>query len=525
MPIKEIRLKINVEGIVQACQHFSSKDSKVHTINHTYIDYSVVLEDILCRNLEIESGLLTGEEKKAVLDIIKNDMHQHFIYNECMVHIIRNLYFSLVNKESRYIRNSSVHLINEVIKPNTLIYKPEHGIHRKHDKNKEPEKIDPYDASADLSPRVYTLEVGDTQNPLGLESMLQSASESLYRDIFCYVPSLVYLLGMHALENYTHTRERYTLDELYTLTHKETGASLVDYGLRLIHDKYYEISDLIWLTTAVKSISNDPQVVAEQINEVLGPEDLKIVFSIGAYLKEIAYEKRVLNCMVRAVEYMARNTSLLKGRDGSNTLIVTTDLEDFVKDYITSSGGIKKLVAKKKAALEEEIKRKYRSRFTESRKCEELEASLQEPTDENSPDVQTYSRIREEKSREIESLQCSINGITNDIYLLECDAQKEDLESESILEFLYRLEFYPGILSLAQREYILRKIEEHGEGHGIKVVKARKLFSVKLTHSNIIKMLIAGAVLVVVSGLLAGFAKNRMKVADGGYWLVQSIMV
>ncbi|KAI5192618.1 hypothetical protein NEMIN01_2117 [Nematocida minor] len=505
MVAKKVKLNIDVGGVVQTCLSISSVDDMCAPIYlSNRMSYMTILKHILNRSLKIESDQYNAREKESVLNIIKNGICQYFIYNRIVAQIINRMHSALQNRDDATIRHNAICLVNELIKPNRFVYNTEHGMAREIDMNSLLENIDPDDSNADLSPRAYTLEVNDES----LERMLQSTAKSLDRHILSYISNSVHLKCIEKLKKYSSVEEFYTLDDLYTLT--KDGAPLVDYGLRLIQEKYYKIVDLVDLIRGIEVISNKPQnLIKKEVSELFTAEDLRIAISISDHLEKISYEKKIHKCVIKSLEYLANSTDLLDEKDGSKVLKIKPDLSDFYGNYVFNKG-LNEIVYEKEVELSDEIIKARASLSTEKINCAEKEADLQEwenTADHSSPD---YSQIRREKAEAVEVARRRANCLENKIYLLSCDNKKEELQNDSNFELLISLNNLSDI-SPAQKQYILERIEEFSEAHSVKVEVAKEIkpFSIKITREKLIKMLILGVICTAALVLFTAQSKDR----------------
>ncbi|KAI5193284.1 hypothetical protein NEMIN01_2446, partial [Nematocida minor] len=332
MSRREAKIKVNVEGIVEKCKSINSRYSEDFlNANCRKPSYLVILKDIFGGDsLKIESDH-SKEEKERILDIIINDMSQFLIDNEYQDLSMYVIGQALKSKNDKSIESKSIELINKFMKPNPFIYRPEHGIHRKVAINESFEPLYPDEDSPYLSTGTsYTLEIDDTK----LQNALQLSEENLRKKYFVYANSLLYLLKpTNNLKKYSSIKKIYTLDGLYDL--KEKNVTFLDYGLRLICDKYYTFKRLIERIRKMEADSCKPENIEKEIKKAFIQEDLDIIISIIDNLEEIKYEKNIYDRMVRALDYMANNTTLLKETEGGpNILRIKADLSNFDEDYI-----------------------------------------------------------------------------------------------------------------------------------------------------------------------------------------------
>ncbi|KAI5192375.1 hypothetical protein NEMIN01_1989 [Nematocida minor] len=514
MAAKEVQFKIDVNGMVQACMTVNSVDALSEAVqSYNRISFMLILKYILDGNLKIESTH-SPEEKKVILDMVKSSMYLYFVYNSSMLRLICRIHDSLRSGARQMLKKRCILLINELIKPNPLIYDIDHGITRKVDMHEPLDDITE-DDNPDLSPRTCTLEINDT-NALGLKGMLQLVTESLDRQTLSYISSSVQLEDMDIYKKYLSIREFYTLDQLYTLT--KDDVLLVDYGLKMICGKYLKIEKLIKLIREIRVVSTKYQdVIGKEISNLFSPEDLKIAISICNHLEKIAAEKSAQKRIIKAIGYMAHHTKLLDQMDGPKVVKVKADLSDFYKKYAGDTCLAELIYRERNKAFEEVPKNKdlldmEKANYSEKRESfQEWENSA----DRSSPD---YSRIEKEKKEELERIRHRINSLENTIYLLTYEDKKGYPEFHNIKELSTALDELPG-LSLLQKQYLLRKIKEFGKAVDIRVVtdeaeekkvpEERKSFTITTSRVNIVKILMLSAIFIAASVLLIRFSKNR----------------
>ncbi|KAI5192611.1 hypothetical protein NEMIN01_2110 [Nematocida minor] len=486
MTIREVKLKINVDEILRACRFDNSTDSiNPFIANSDRLGFLITLKNVFSKNIEIEDVQPDGKEddqysraeKKHILDAVKNNIYRYFIYENYKAEIMNNLYIAIKARNNESIRNKCIRMLNELIKPNPSIYNPKHGICRKIDANEPLETIPLDNETSSVGSRTCALEIDDTKFS-SLESLLQSTSESLDREFFFYIYNSNESANMIALKSYSTIKEYYTLDELYTKTCKGSDVLLIDYGLNLVRERYLEIDGLIKTIKEIEGISKDSQKISEKINEVFSSEELKVVISINDNLTRIAREKDLENCILKAIEYMANGTSLLKGIIGKKTLAIDADLRNFSGDYITGRSGLKRILSEKKRA---ELNRKI--------------------------------VVKEEEKEEIEKSGQSGSAIANEIHSLKYRLQNSNMQLDNIYVLLDSLNYFSGT-SLAQKNYLFKKIEVLCKEHGVEIVEPWRLFSIRFTQKNVVKMLVLAVIFVAASGLFAIFAKERMRLSN-----------
>ncbi|KAI5193045.1 hypothetical protein NEMIN01_2380, partial [Nematocida minor] len=207
---KEVLLSIDVDGIVQACLSINSRYAvDGDTTRSNKVNDFMILNDILRDNLKIENGL-SDEEKQDAVDIVMNRICEYFLYNNYGMSAILGLYFALVSGKNELIRSRAIALVNNITKPNTFIYSPIYGIHRK---GGAVEDINP---NGDLKPIVCTLEIGGTHFS-NLKETLHATSESLARQNASYLSEERQILNIFNV--FSSQKEYYTLYELYNCIH------------------------------------------------------------------------------------------------------------------------------------------------------------------------------------------------------------------------------------------------------------------------------------------------------------------
>ncbi|KAI5192614.1 hypothetical protein NEMIN01_2113 [Nematocida minor] len=497
MAVREVKFKIDVKGIVEACLSFGDK----YEIDEYIEDYDKVrhldfLKEIFNENLEIESAHYSNEESGDILNIIKNNMYLYFIYTNIPIEeSLRNLYSALKSRDKDLITRKAVNVIKKIIGLNLYIYNPDHGINKKIDMYREQETIGLVNKNYDLSPREYTLEIDDTNLP-SLKSISQSTSEGLDREKFIYISDKIKdIIDMEILKKYSPIETYHSLDDLYTL--KKDGVLLVDYGLELIHEKYHEIKDLFQTIKQIKLISKSQKDIIEHISDVFTPENLKIVISICDNAEEIMREKKIHGYVINALEYMMSKTDFLKETDSSeNTLKIKPDLSNFREDYLSNKNNLKKLVNERINRLPEE----YREI------CD-------------SPTIKTEENAS--------------NYMQNSKELLQWKLDKEDRQHGNCVLLLISL---GGLSSISpiQKQYLLRKLKEFGEIWNIKVIidreeaieevieEEKKAVEVPTEkqprQANRIKILMVSAiVLAAVTFLFLAHSRGAVKLVSANY--------
>ncbi|KAI5191707.1 hypothetical protein NEMIN01_1640 [Nematocida minor] len=457
MSRREVKLKINMEGVLNACKSIDKKCVEdVYTMYsyNTPLSFVKKLKVILSDNIKIESEY-SEEENKAVFDIIINDICQYLINAACgLGEITYKLCGALKYNNDKISKNMIAIIANKLIKPNPLIYRPEHGINIQFDKNKPLENIDSDDENADLSTRTCTIEV-DSTGFSSMESFLQASTERLDAYNLYYFSALDDLKSIEDFEDLL-IEKHYTVNDLYDKTYKNTDVLLIDYGMRLICEKQKEIEELNKLIEEIECASDDKKKdsLVLQIYKLFSREDLEIIYSIINNLLDIQYEKLVQINAVEMVEYMINNNILLEEKDGEKILNIGTNLYDFYKNYTNSHIYFRKLSEKKG-----------------NKAREEKELCLQELEDEKA----LYSQLKEEETEEMERVKCAINNIENEIYLLECDGSKEYIGKNIFAGMLQNSEYFSSNLYTEQIKYIFKKIKAFANAQKIKIGEAVKL--------------------------------------------------
>ncbi|KAI5193378.1 hypothetical protein NEMIN01_2512, partial [Nematocida minor] len=192
--VKEAKLKIDVREMLQACIFINAPGSKVVLEHSTPKEHLAILESMLNENIEIESEQYSKIEKEKILKILKTNIRKYFAYDENGLYFMRALHTALRDRNEGEIIDCFIHLVNEIIKPNTLIYSPEHGINRKNEKVEKIIKL--ADDSDNIDTKTYTLKIDDTKFE-SLDSLLESATESLDREAFASTVDMINQVGMN----------------------------------------------------------------------------------------------------------------------------------------------------------------------------------------------------------------------------------------------------------------------------------------------------------------------------------------
>ncbi|KAI5191929.1 hypothetical protein NEMIN01_1747 [Nematocida minor] len=500
--MKEAKLKIDIDGIIKACKSINSADAmKEYVAGENKISHLFILKYILKDNLKIESDEHSEEEREDILDIVKNNIYRYFIDATYEVEDMDKLHEALKTGKSAPIESEAISLIDKFVKPNPFIYSAKHGIRRKNNTDE--------DESTDPSTRTYTLEIDDANTPPNLKSLARFTSAGIDGLFLNYIFNLL-LQSARVLKNYSDDSTYYTLDKLYSTTYEDTGVPLVDYGLSLFCEKYYKIAELVEKIREMETNKASREDIVGKIRKVLSPEELSLLFSIKNDIPKIVLGKKLQNSMIKAVEYAKSDIPLLTRTDGLDILDINTNLSKFYERYITANTAsnadiniskLEKKVEKKTQALEEK-RRKY------------------------------DQAVKKKDRKETEKTTRSINVLKNDIYLLECDIKRVKLQSNNIYRLLYNIKYTLPILNPVQKKCIIEKVEEFRTIRRIKAVEDEINNTVyeevieddevndsgadnerKPTSAEIVKILVLGAILIVVTVLLLNsFSKNRIKV-------------
>ncbi|KAI5192621.1 hypothetical protein NEMIN01_2120, partial [Nematocida minor] len=413
--MKEVKLRIHVKEIWQACYALDIRDPDLFIGVNKSIDYLAILKEIFKNGLEIE-GECSDEEKKDILDIVKNNLYYYFIHNPYGVEAMWFLYGAL-KKNDESVRSKAFDLIDQLLKSNPYIYKREHGIHIQEGINDS--------ANKSLRTRTYTLKVDDT-DPSYLKSLVQLTSEHLDRELAFYLAFAARSDNISMYENYTFLKEPcYTFEDLYNLT--KDDVPLVDYGLKFIYTNYPEIAKL-----SHRIMKNEFETKEDTANEIyklfVSEENLRIAMSVTNNIEKIRKEKKVSYHLFKALEYMANNTELLKARDGSKALEINTDLSSFNKNYIVEDDRLRNICKEKEAELKKEIKKKEEA-------------------------------LEEEERKKVKD-RATINSLKHEIYLLDCAHLVAGLQDFNAFHLRDSMEILLNKKYSVQQKYLVKKIEE-----------------------------------------------------------------
>ncbi|KAI5193006.1 hypothetical protein NEMIN01_2350 [Nematocida minor] len=285
---KEVRLVINIEGMVQTCLDENGMDAiKMIIKSNDKISNFTILKRILEKNIKIEEA--DDDQNQDIRSIVENDICQYFLYGKNVAsETISQLNGAINNKDKESIRSHAIALANEIIM-NPFIHNPEHGIKRKSEAVKQISS----DASDDaLGTRTCTLEIDNAKLP-SLKSIVSSTTERLERDNFFAISKLVESTSMKPLRNFSPIKEiesSYTLDELYTKTYENTDELLINHGIKLINEKIHAIRNTMFYSK-LGLITIGQQVCKMFDSE----EDLRIVLSISEHIAQILSKEQPLH--------------------------------------------------------------------------------------------------------------------------------------------------------------------------------------------------------------------------------------
>ncbi|KAI5190944.1 hypothetical protein NEMIN01_1277 [Nematocida minor] len=461
MARREVKLKINVEGLIQAAQSIASKyDEDFYDAKCKSVRDLAILKDIFeGNNLEIESEH-SDEEKKDILGIIKNDMYQFSLENGYHQRIMSSLCDALRDKKHKEIESHAFCLINQFTRPRPYIYRTEHGIYRKKSIEEPLELTFPNEENPDKSARICSILVNDAN----LKNTLHLTEENLNKNNFSNVGFLLYKVKIDDLKEFAFLRKVYTLDDLYSLN--ENNMPLVDYGLKLISDKRYDIEVLTKKIRGMKASYKHPIEIKREINKVFPQKDLEIVISIFNNMEEIGYEKNLYDYITNALEYIATKTLLLRESDtGLNILRLKTDLSNFYEDYTNNNSiCLYKILLGMLDKYFKEKKEGRRSRDIAIEECSKKTKNLQSWMEENKSklDSETYDEIVKEKNEEIEELNSFINNLKKKLWVLDREYDKANEQKEKIRHFKDKITLLSKT-SPDQKKHLLKKIKEVGE--------------------------------------------------------------
>ncbi|KAI5189609.1 hypothetical protein NEMIN01_0562 [Nematocida minor] len=464
MTRREVKLEINVKGILKECQSVIKNDTSIKAGDR--VSHMNMLKRIIKDNLRIESKELSEEKKETILKIIENDACQYFTYSSnegISMPIVSSTLWCRIQEIVKYAFMSSV---IELVNPNKFIYNPEHGINREFDIHEKLDSIALSHGELNLSTRTYILMVDDTN----LENILQLTSEGLDRENAFFVLSSMDSLNIDLFKKYTSVKGCYSLDDLYT--QEEDKVPLIDYGLKLIYEKYNEINDLIENINEVESPSNNKiQDIPAKLSNLFENEELEVVFSILNNKQKIWSEKMIHSPIVKALECMATRTDLLGGKGEPKVLKIKADLSNFSKDYITSRNGLLEIMPEKGEKLRGEYKSMTKSVDNEKEKWDKKEKSLTEwkNTTDLDPNSQEYQEVVRKEEEEMRSILREINFLNNKIYLSNFDTEKVKLICSGI-NILRAISNVLPSLSPVQKQHILKKIKESANLLNIQVV-------------------------------------------------------
>ncbi|KAI5189824.1 hypothetical protein NEMIN01_0687 [Nematocida minor] len=368
--MKEVKLVINIKGIVEVCQAMKSMNDIKAAIKHKdNISQLTILKRLLKDNLRIENSPYTNDDdNQYIIETAENEICQYFVYRyPVFPRAISELNDAIKNEEDESIRSHAIELANKIMEMNPLIYRIEHGISRKSEAVEEIKS----DVSNDkLGTRTCTLEINDVKFP-SLKRMAKYSTESLNRYVSQSISRSLDSENLLFLNESTPIGEYHTLNELYTNTCEGTDVLLIEYGMDLIHKKYVEIRDIVQKVMEMKNSMDKKQYIIDQVNALFASkEDSKAVLSIIKNIGPILIEKEIQKYMINAVVYMVNNTDLLGEKGAPKTLKLEKDLSNFAKDYIDIGA-----VLEKKVETEIDKLKREKRELEKGKRKEELEAA------------------------------------------------------------------------------------------------------------------------------------------------------
>ncbi|KAI5193048.1 hypothetical protein NEMIN01_2383 [Nematocida minor] len=429
--MKEARLKINTEGILKACKDINTEGAKLLLKRNAPEESLTILKEIFGNgNLVIESKEDYVGQESDLLDAIKNLLYRNFAYNGNGANIVESLR-SVLLREQRNIKDVefySTALLNELLKKNTFIYSPEHGINRGNEV---------IIGGGDNSTTVYKLEIDETKF-LSLKNLAESIENDLNREFLFYMCNLVATKknSMGVLKELLPEDSYYSLDDLYSEKYEGSDVALVDYGLELIHKKYDDVRQLIKIHEDKNKLFYPEHTSLTETTELFTKEELRTVVSIIHNIEKIKDEKKVQKAVIEGVEYLMNSTDVLKENGKMKKLEIDADLSNFIGTYVAGNNGLETTVRGKIADLDQKILEKNQAL---DKAKEDLSKAKKEG---GSWDV-------------LFKFDSSIEFIKNQIYLLECNKKKEEAQIENISN-LHLLDK----MSLVQKKYIHKEIEK-----------------------------------------------------------------
>ncbi|KAI5192865.1 hypothetical protein NEMIN01_2251 [Nematocida minor] len=484
---------MDVNKMLQACLSIVGSD-KVPKYN-TKSEYYSMLVHIFQNHIKIEGGnhedKINNQANAKILNIIRSKIYQYFIFNPHGMEVMSSFCAALQGEIDidGTVKPKAISLIDELLKPNTLIYDRCYGIKRYVDDDQPLDSIMPPDGKPDLRKRTYTLGIF-YQRFSTLSSLHQFNMENLDIDFYMYIANLVSSTdnNMSTLKKYLQKKEFYSLKELYSQKSKKPGRDLVDYGLNLISGKIVEIMSLTKKIKDIENTSQDRTPISQEINSIFDDEeDLKIALSVCENIKKIKSEKAMYFGIISTIEYMANHTDLLDNENGQKTLTISSKLGSFNKDYIKKKNGLAEKLNEEIAKLNKEIEKKKTKRDQEK--------------------IDRDQAIKEGKSnQEIEALSLSVNNMDNDIYWLECNKKKKDMQLRIIRGNLRLL----GYIDPDQIKYMVEKIKEYGKKWNIHVEEKPEESMLKKAQAIILSI----ALLVFLTGaVLFFYSRQAVKVS------------
>ncbi|KAI5193208.1 hypothetical protein NEMIN01_2413, partial [Nematocida minor] len=442
MTRREVKLIINVEGIVQKCRDINSMEDMKEVVKYDdKLSHLAILKCILKDNLKIENSPYSDEENQHILSILENDIYYYFLYHGFEAsRVMFELRDELENKYDDLIRTRAISLVNELINSNKFIYNPDHGMNRKNEGVKFIKINDGTDKN-NLGTRTYTLEIDDAKLP-DLKRIADFTEETLNRDNLRIASYYVRFKNILLLKDFVSIQDCYTLEDLYTKKDEKTNMSLVDYGLDLIHKKYFEIRDLVEKAKEANDDEAQKQSIINQLNGLFPSEgDMRVFLSIIENSPKILNEKEVQKCMIKALDYMATNTDILGKVGEQKVLKIKSDLSNFNRDYMSIYEGLKRKVQDAIIKLEHE---------KEALKEEKEKYTGTDSTSQN-------------ESRTLSVIENAIKSLKWRIYKGNIQSNNVDFLTMDLLRPLRDL-------NPVQKQYIIKKIKESADLLNVQVV-------------------------------------------------------
>ncbi|KAI5192617.1 hypothetical protein NEMIN01_2116 [Nematocida minor] len=448
MTVREVKLRIYLQKIVNAYTARVEKLLRLDIRKNKKMDQFMLLNDILKENVTIESDHYTSKEKRLILGIIKNRIYQYFVYND-KLGTMNTLYLTLRPGTAESIKYEAADIIRHMMGPNPLIYSLDDGMRIK---NETSEDASPTNSSADINTRVYTLEIDDTKFS-NLENIFQSTTDSLNNDNFHCISDLAESMGLNFLGKIYSILNYHDLYKLYNTPRRESDMLFVDYGLKLMCEHYYDLKYMVKKKkTKIKCIDKN--------NKSLSEDDLHLIGSIIKNIEKIKHEKKIHNYLFKVLNYLAKNTDVLKAKDGSNTIKIDTDLSKFYDNYIANSPHFKNILDDaKEDKLAEKLKKKLE--FLNVEKNIEKEKALHKQLNEASSS--SYS-AHPNKGSVFDAFGANPLQGKSEEYL-ECENVQELVASLKSLSKLSRIQHY----------YLSKKIKLFEKMQNIRLAEEKKI--------------------------------------------------